>query len=537
MNPEDAPEPAPTPAAAPDVSSLPVQQNTAPAVQAPPQAAAPAATPEHRSFLSSVLGALSNVFGGPKTHSEANPQGTVDQVQNTTGQRVASGIGSALAVAGSTLSGHNYEADIQKQQQQQEENAQSQAKLTQNEILSKATIAHQNNQMLLAQRNEERLDTAQKSQISDSNRAFELTIADKGFSKPPIMVNGKDINGSAGNEADMMKYFSGPGSHKAPDGYSYLYVPSTDEKGNVTHSVYLAPVDQMKQPLTISKASFKQQTGLDAPGAGDTVTTTLGGLTSLRSQFVESHLKQAEVNQKNAEAEKDAAMAKSVGAASSDDVAQMLANGTLAPSQIADRSGARTRAMVRAQQLNPSFSPVQAESNYKAGQALDKYFTSGEGAKNLTAFNTASDHLSQLNNLVDALGNSDATMVNAAKQSYAKATGSEAPTDFDAVRNAAVGEVTKVFSGAGVAQAERDEISAPLKNSNSPAQLKGAITQMRNLMASKKEALQNQYTQGKEGKPAFDSAHQTPAPTAPEPTATGPKGEKMVFRGGQWVAQ
>lgn len=495
---------APPPAvqAAPDASQLPVQQN-----QAPPAPAQPVAQPEHRSFLSNVLGALSSVFGGPKTHSEANAQGGVDQVKNTTGQRVASGIGSALAVAGSTLSGHNYEADIQKNNQQQEENAQSQAKLTQEQILGKASIAHQNNQMLLAQRNEDRMDATQKAQITDSNRAFDLTIADKGFSKPPILVNGKDINGSAGNEADMMSYFSGPGSHKAPDGYSYLYVPSTDEKGNVSHTVYLAPVNQMTQPITISKASFKQQTGLEAPGAGDTVTTTLGGLTSLRSSFVESHLKQAEINQKQAEAEKDRAMAKSVGAASSDEVVQMLVNHTLAPSQIADRGGARARAMVRAKQIDPNFNPEQAETNYKTGQALDKYFTSGEGAKNLTAFNTASDHLSQLDTLVDALHNQDTTAFNKISQSFARATGSAAPTNFDAVRNAAVGEVTKVFAGSNVAQAEREEIEKPLLSSNSPEQLKGAITQLRNLMASKKEALMNQYTQGKEGKPAFDSAH------------------------------
>jgi hypothetical protein len=192
-----------------------------------------------------------------------------------------------------------------------------------------------------------------------------------------------------------------------------------------------------------------------------------------------------------------------------DSNAQLLASGKLAPSQIADRSGARSKAIARAVELNPDYNPSQAESNFKANQALDKYFTSGKGGENITAFNTASDHLNQLDGLVDALGNGDVTALNKLGNDFAKATGSTAPTNFDAVRNAAVGEVTKVFAGAGVAQQERDEIAAPLKNSNSPAQLKGAISHLRELMASKKHALENQYEQGKRGKPAFDSGHET----------------------------
>lgn len=192
--------------------------------------------------------------------------------------------------------------------------------------------------------------------------------------------------------------------------------------------------------------------------------------------------------------------------------AQLLASGKMAPSQIPSKGGARDKAIARANELTKDsggYNAMQAESNFKAGQALDKYFTSGKGAENLTAFNTASDHLDQLNGLVDSLGNGNVTALNDAAQRYAKATGNPAPTSFDAVRNAAIGEVTKVFAGAGAAQAERDEIAAPLSHANSPAALKDAIVKLRGLMASKKEALQNQYQQGKSGKPAFDSSHET----------------------------
>jgi hypothetical protein len=189
--------------------------------------------------------------------------------------------------------------------------------------------------------------------------------------------------------------------------------------------------------------------------------------------------------------------------------AQLLVSGKTAPSLIANRNGQRDKAIARAAELDPNFSAIQSESKFQSGKALDKAFTSGAEAKSITAFNTASDHLTQLDGLVDALGNGDVTALNKLGNDFAKATGSAAPTNFDAVRNAAVGEVTKVFAGAGVAQQERDEIAAPLKNSNSPAQLKGAISHLRELMASKKHELKNQYDQGKQGKPAFESAHET----------------------------
>ena len=136
------------------------------------------------------------------------------------------------------------------------------------------------------------------------------------------------------------------------------------------------------------------------------------------------------------------------------------------------------------------------------------------GGPCLTAFNTASGHLRQLSSLVDALGNGNITLINQFGQAYAKATGSAAPTNFDTVRNAAVGEVAKLFSGGVVAQAEREEIEAPLKNSGSPAQLKQAVDELRHLMESRKAALKNQFEQAKQGQPAFDSPESKTDPFA-----------------------
>ena len=199
--------------------------------------------------------------------------------------------------------------------------------------------------------------------------------------------------------------------------------------------------------------------------------------------------------------------------------AQDLVAGRIAPSQLSKRAAtyggtlARADEIARAQGLE-GFDAGAAESRFQSNKALLKDFTSGQSARNLTAFNTASGHLAQLGGLVDALGNGNTTVINRLGQIYAKATGSPAPTNFDSVRNAAVGEVAKLFSGGVVAQAEREEIQKPLENSNSPAQLKQAIEQLRHLMESRKSALQNQYEQAKKGLPAFDSAEPKTDPFA-----------------------
>jgi hypothetical protein len=139
-------------------------------------------------------------------------------------------------------------------------------------------------------------------------------------------------------------------------------------------------------------------------------------------------------------------------------------------------------------------------------KALQRDFTSGKEARTLNSFNTAEDHLQQLQSAANALQNGDIQVFNRFGNAYAAATGDPAPTNFAAVKNAVAGEVGKTFQGGSVTEGERGALDAAISGASSPAQLSGVIQSYRALMQSKRQALQSQYQQGRQGRPAFNSA-------------------------------
>src|SRR5262249_52206081 len=189
-----------------------------------------------------------------------------------------------------------------------------------------------------------------------------------------------------------------------------------------------------------------------------------------------------------------AAAGNGAGASTIDGLAQSVIDGKVAPSQIA----AKQRGLVldRIHKLQPDFDAIDAEASYQAKKGVAKDFTSGKAAQTLTAFNTASGHLAQLDSLVDALNNGDTQVINKIGNEWARSTGGVAPTNFDAVKKAVAGEVSKAFTGNVATDSEIAHISEAIDSAQSPAQLHGAIGQFRGLLGSKKAALQAQYEQG-----------------------------------------
>lgn len=296
-----------------------------PGMQAPPpQAAAPKPPPpEHTSILSNILHAVGDVLGGPQTRQQVDPQtGAVSNVQLTGRERAVRTAGMYLRAAGAGLAQHGPGAmgkaaaagaeEEQSFEDKQKDTALAESKNIQSQVLQRATIAHQNNQQLLAQRQFELQGKEFQQRVNDSNRSFDLLAQQNGFQKPQVMVDGKDINGSPGNEEALMKYYTDPAAHKVPDGYSLMYVPTTDENGKVSHTIYQVPIDQMKKPIQVPADYFKQMTGLEPPSSGE-VSTTMGGLIGLHSQFIESQLKQAEIKKDNAQTAEATANAKLTG--------------------------------------------------------------------------------------------------------------------------------------------------------------------------------------------------------------------------------
>lgn len=157
----------------------------------------------------------------------------------------------------------------------------------------------------------------------------------------------------------------------------------------------------------------------------------------------------------------------------------------------------------------PTTQSIPFRVQYATQSALNRYFTAGKGGENIRTLNTAVAHLGLLRQLSDALGNGDIRMWNALRQSYARATGSAAPVNFDMLRDSLAGEMARVFTGVGATQQEIAEITGPISNANSPAQLSGAIDTAQAAMNSRLQALKEQYAAGRQGLPAFQGAGNT----------------------------
>jgi hypothetical protein len=162
--------------------------------------------------------------------------------------------------------------------------------------------------------------------------------------------------------------------------------------------------------------------------------------------------------------------------------------------------------------INPNFN----SGDFSIEQGVKKEFTSGDAAKSLTAFNTAIEHAKQLSTATDALNNGDIRGLNKIGNALGYQFGSDKTTNFNVIKNALSGEISKVFKGGGATDAEIEQVQGPFNSANSPQQLKGAIAQAQALMESKRQALQQQYQAGVKAQPNFGGAQ--PQQNAPVKT-------------------
>jgi hypothetical protein len=146
--------------------------------------------------------------------------------------------------------------------------------------------------------------------------------------------------------------------------------------------------------------------------------------------------------------------------------------------------------------------PNYFQGDFGAAKKVLDYFTSGEGSKNVNAFNTATEHLNQLSTLATALNNKDNQTYNKYKNLVGTWSGQSAPTNFGMVKTAVAGEIGKTFKGQ-VTDDELKSINANVSNAMSPQQLDGVIQQALGLMKSKMQANVEQYQKGRQGQPAF----------------------------------
>jgi hypothetical protein len=132
-----------------------------------------------------------------------------------------------------------------------------------------------------------------------------------------------------------------------------------------------------------------------------------------------------------------------------------------------------------------------------------KDFSTGIQGRQVTAFNTAIDHLATMDKLSDALQNNDIKAFNYLGNIVARQTGQPAPVNFDAAKQIVTAEIIKAVVASGGGVRERQEAEANFATANSPAQLKGVINTYKQLLGGQLNSLGLQY-QNTTGRTDFD---------------------------------
>jgi hypothetical protein len=196
-------------------------------------------------------------------------------------------------------------------------------------------------------------------------------------------------------------------------------------------------------------------------------------------------------------------------------MAKGIAEGKLAP--IGGFALARPRGqaiMARVMEMNPNYDA----GDYAAKNGALKAFATGKEGATLRSLNTAHEHLGTLGNVAQALENGDTQLLNKAGNAWLQQTGSNAPTDFDAVKGIVAKEVVKAIVAGGGGVGEREEVEKLMDKANSPAQLQGVIQHFQELMDAQRSGLMDQYerTTGRKAGDQFSpSKRPAAAPTLP----------------------
>src|ERR1039457_2226396 len=176
---------------------------------------------------------------------------------------------------------------------------------------------------------------------------------------------------------------------------------------------------------------------------------------------------------------------------------------------ILDPSDPESVTLMRAYDAAKSGARTPQSISFQVDKAVTKYFTAGPAGTTINYFNTAIDHLKLLRETADALQNGDIQLLNKFGNEFANATGNPAPNNFNTVRSAVSGELSKTFKGTGATDEEVSLIEKTINNSQSPQQLSGAIQYYLRLMGDKTDALKGQFSAGKQGSPNFPSGGDT----------------------------
>lgn len=230
-----------------------------------------------------------------------------------------------------------------------------------------------------------------------------------------------------------------------------------------------------------------------------------------------------------------------------------MIEGRMSPPTGAALRSPQTMALINAaNSIDPNFDAA----NWGVRSSLAKnYLAGGKQFQEMQAIGTVAGHLENLAKSADALGNTDYPMVNGVVNWVRQNTGDPRIARFGTDVQAVSNELSKAYRGGHVTEGDVKEWNSKINAASSPAQLKAVIGEFNDLLRSKREMIETGYKQGMGGVPlpsefsseseksrkTFDnvakwSGGETQSPQAQSaPTATGPNGQKIILRNGQWV--
>lgn len=126
-------------------------------------------------------------------------------------------------------------------------------------------------------------------------------------------------------------------------------------------------------------------------------------------------------------------------------------------------------------------------------------FGSGPDSNLLKSADVAIQHLDTADELGKGLHNGKYPAINSIVNFYKSQTGSPEIAKFNAAKSIVSDEINKFIIGGGGALADREQLQKQLADANSPDQLQGVTTTLRQLMAGQLKGLQGKYVNARLG--------------------------------------
>lgn len=176
-----------------------------------------------------------------------------------------------------------------------------------------------------------------------------------------------------------------------------------------------------------------------------------------------------------------------------------IADGKIDPKTLSTKGGHREDVLKKVAQYRPDYN----QAKYAVYSAVQKDFTSGKAANNVTAINTAIGHMGTLEELGAALDNGRSQDVNRITNAIANRFGDPKMNNFGIAASAVGSEMMRVFRQVGASEKEQKDWESKFSNIQSPAQIKDALKTGSKLLESRIEAVDDQWKRGMDSKDGY----------------------------------